>query len=479
MKRFFIVCVLLASMLYLTPCQAREYELKTCKKPLFMQTNHARTISATSTDDDLEEIVLKGWDELKEEIDVESFGIKEEDVGDVYWSIVHNNPLYYYIGDSFRYYVYDGTIVSFVPEYTETDKEKIKEFHNQIEEATDEILYYIDNDMTEFEKVMAVHDYMVLHYEYDESLTISDISIMITKTGVCQSYSYAFKHLMDELGIDCTFVASDEMLHSWNLVKVDGYWYHIDLTWDDPTHDKFGQVLHEYALLSTAKITTMEKPHYGFDLGELTADSTKYDQQKWHHGVSSIVHSSGKTYWFEEDDLVCSDGSVIFENIITDNKWRLGNGYYLPGVFAGLACRGDMLYFNGPDKIYAYDIKTGNTATLHTDAGICGLFIDRNTVYYTKYDMDAVTNQFVKGGEISLGVLNVKKSYRVGDKIYTKICHTEDTPIRVYAFDGVKTDVKTFNGIGVFTATFDFADKTDIFVWGKNMTPLIGKTTVQ
>lgn len=479
MKKFISVCVLLGAMMWLNPCQAHGYELKSCKAPLLQQTKHLSSISLMSTDESLEETVLKGWDNLKEEINVQSFGIREEDAGDVYWSIVHNNPLYYYIGNTLNYYVDDGVIVSFVPEYTETDKNKIKDFHKKIESATEEILYYIDEDMTEFEKVMAVHDYMVLHYEYDESLINYDISIMFTKTGVCQSYSYAFKHLMDTLDIDCTFVSSEQMLHGWNLVKIDGCWYHIDLTWDDPTHDKFGQVLHEYALLSTSKITTMERPHYGFDLGGITADSTKYDEKEWHNGVSSIIHYSGKTYWFEGDDLVDSDGTVIFENIATDNKWILGNGYYLEGVFAGLACRGDTLYFNGPDKIYAYDIKTGETVTLHTDTAICGLFIDRNTVYYTKFDANSATNQFVKGGEINLGVLNVKKSYHEGDKIYTKICHTEDTPIRVFAFNGKTVEAVTFDGIGVFTATFDFAEKTDIFVWGSSMKPLTEKTTVE
>ena len=40
--------------------------------------------------------------------------------------------------------------------------------------------------------------------------------------------------LLREMGIECHYVASDSIAHIWLAVKIDGEWYHSDVTWDDP-----------------------------------------------------------------------------------------------------------------------------------------------------------------------------------------------------------------------------------------------------
>ena len=40
------------------------------------------------------------------------------------------------------------------------------------------------------------------------------------------------------------------MNHIWNLIKIDGKWYHVDVTWDDPIMDKPGRVKHDNFLRS-------------------------------------------------------------------------------------------------------------------------------------------------------------------------------------------------------------------------------------
>ena len=53
---------------------------------------------------------------------------------------------------------------------------------------------------------------------------------------------------MDLLGIECitvvgaSFGSSED--HAWNMVKLDGAWYCVDVTWDDPGGG--GQAIHRY-----------------------------------------------------------------------------------------------------------------------------------------------------------------------------------------------------------------------------------------
>lgn len=58
---------------------------------------------------------------------------------------------------------------------------------------------------------------------------------LVEKNGVCDGYAWAFKTLMDEAGIECScvtgFLKDDMSLgHMWNLVKIDGQYYHVDVT---------------------------------------------------------------------------------------------------------------------------------------------------------------------------------------------------------------------------------------------------------
>lgn len=99
--------------------------------------------------------------------------------------------------------------------------------------------------MSEYDKVKAIHDYIVLTTEFDiENLnnnTLSDDSysakgVLIDKLAVCQGYAEAFKLIMTELGIGCHIITghAKQELHAWNIVRIDNEWYQVDVTWDDP-----------------------------------------------------------------------------------------------------------------------------------------------------------------------------------------------------------------------------------------------------
>lgn len=55
---------------------------------------------------------------------------------------------------------------------------------------------------------------------------------------MCHGYSSTFQLFMDMLDIECITVygipGSNGVEHSWNMVKLDGEWYCVDVAWDDP-----------------------------------------------------------------------------------------------------------------------------------------------------------------------------------------------------------------------------------------------------
>ena len=121
--------------------------------------------------------------------------------------------------------------------YIETERKLLNDIISQI----------ITNDMNELEKVKAIHDYMLMNIDYDydnykaNTIPASSYSIvgaLKTKYAVCQGYALTFKGFCELLGIECIYVRgrANNEAHGWNQVKVNGNWYNIDVTWDDPTY---------------------------------------------------------------------------------------------------------------------------------------------------------------------------------------------------------------------------------------------------
>lgn len=108
----------------------------------------------------------------------------------------------------------------------------------------------ITEDMTDFQKELAVHDWIVEHGSYDQTVHSNaghsgrtgyrdPYGILVGGYGNCLGYSTTFQLLMDLCDVECITVvgaAFDSLEdHAWNMVKLDGEWYCVDVTWDDPT----------------------------------------------------------------------------------------------------------------------------------------------------------------------------------------------------------------------------------------------------
>ena len=108
----------------------------------------------------------------------------------------------------------------------------------------------ITEDMTDFQKELAVHDWIVEHGSYDQTVHNNPghsgrtgyrdpYGILVGGYGNCLGYSTTFQLLMDLCDVECITVVGasfDSMEdHAWNMVRLDGAWYCVDVTWDDPT----------------------------------------------------------------------------------------------------------------------------------------------------------------------------------------------------------------------------------------------------
>lgn len=250
----------------------------------------------------------------------------------------------------------------------------------ELDAAVNAIAAQVDSSWSDVNKALFVNDYFTLHYQYD--LTYSKYSaydLLVTKTAVCQGYANAYYLVMKKLGIDARIVGSDEINHAWNLIKIGGKWYHVDVTWNDPTPDRAGRCKHNNFLLSEEKLkeshtATQNDWKFMYESGSPTAigaatDKT-YDNAFW-ASVSSPLDFVGDTYYYatEDDGIVKKtlSGSPAVVYAIADDLWDTldGTGYW-PGVFSGCGVYGGRVYFNTPSELRSCKLDGSDVQTHYT-----------------------------------------------------------------------------------------------------------------
>ena len=141
--------------------------------------------------------------------------------------------------------------------------EETKQIFNAVDEKLASIYKLVNNSMTDEQKALVIHDYLVSHAEYDLNYkNYTSYGVLMDGRGVCQSYALAYMYILNHLGIETHLVSSRSMNHAWNAVKMDGQYYNVDCTFDDPIYDRFGQARHTYFLRSTEE---MEELGHTFD----------------------------------------------------------------------------------------------------------------------------------------------------------------------------------------------------------------------
>lgn len=100
----------------------------------------------------------------------------------------------------------------------------------------------IKDDMTDYEKEKAIYDWQQKWTTYgEENLNpitaaaddYTPYGVLRSHNAICVGNATTFKLFMDALDIPCKIIHSTENgEHAWNIVQLDGDWYHVDLTFD-------------------------------------------------------------------------------------------------------------------------------------------------------------------------------------------------------------------------------------------------------
>jgi len=145
-------------------------------------------------------------------------------------------------------------------------KKRLENVRAALNKARYAVANLITSGMSDFEKELILHDYIVNNVRYDienykknpiPDSSFEEYGALVLGVAVCEGYSRAMKLLCDLSGIECIIVTGTSISrgvqegHAWNIVKIDGEYYHLDVTYDDPvTEDGSNALIHDYFNLS-------------------------------------------------------------------------------------------------------------------------------------------------------------------------------------------------------------------------------------
>ena len=201
-------------------------------------------------------------------INVEGYGLTFDNIGVNYFAYTLRNPhLLLFTSVGYNDENDDGVLEAIYFRFLVDD---VQEFRSEQKAMMDGMQEYIDlaNQYDDpVEKLLAVHDKMVELCQYDHRVMDPDpkvssqapdtvyhaLGVFRDKFAVCQGYSQAMYMLGKEIGIEIDLCESEEACHMWNYVRLDGKWYYMDMTNDDPA-DEQGRAAHTFFLFSEEKL---------------------------------------------------------------------------------------------------------------------------------------------------------------------------------------------------------------------------------
>ncbi|MBR6593589.1 MAG: hypothetical protein IKK83_00185 [Clostridia bacterium] len=148
----------------------------------------------------------------------------------------------------------------------------------KIEKSIKPFLKGIKPYMSDYEVALRAHENIVSLIDYDSiSLDIQDndpefdnkpdnlrsvYGVFVEKKAVCAGYAVAFQYLLHRMGIECAYVRGpchDGEWHAWNLVKLEGEYYYVDVTFDDHTNTDIrkngsAEISYDYFDITTAEL---------------------------------------------------------------------------------------------------------------------------------------------------------------------------------------------------------------------------------
>jgi uncharacterized protein YjdB len=269
------------------------------------QTSDSGIMVYSLQTEEMERQIYESLSQNAQSLDVSGWGLttaQADVIKAMFEHVVNGHPELFYVSNTYQYSYRSDKIISLSWNYQEQDPERVAAMRLAMEAKVSEILEKTEPSMTTVEKLMILHEALVVNTTYTTTTEWNDgrgcytaYGALVEGRAVCHGYALAFDLLAERLGIQTEFVGSDALDHAWNLVVLDGETYHVDCTWDD--RDRRGEVLHQNFMLSDAGIKSTG--HGIWNDPGLSGSGTTYDDYYWRDQAYNYEFIKSNSVWYQ------------------------------------------------------------------------------------------------------------------------------------------------------------------------------------
>ena len=246
-------------------------------------------------------------------IELNGYSLSEAEVRTTSKALTDDHPEIFWLTGTIGFYTDES--MTAIQIYSNFSPEEVGTRVSAMRSAANAFYTSVPDGLSAFEREVMVHDFLIDHVEYDKNVdtinldnnnpdTYTAYGALVNKVSVCEGYVRAFQMLLNGLGVECVGVIgeSQNQMHIWNAVKLDGSWYYVDPTWDDQeqtyARHLYCNVNEEYLLEDhtiSPLFTSLEEDEINGIMGEYSAsvmniyipectdDSMGYYKQKTPH----------------------------------------------------------------------------------------------------------------------------------------------------------------------------------------------------
>ena len=273
---------------------------------------------------------------------------------DAYYAVLADHPEFFWVGSSVQ--VKESALTGKVIGYklsTTVDVDSRDYLKTQLEAAADECISQISPGASDYQKIKFVYEYLINTTDYNSSSPDNQNiqSALLGHSSVCAGYSKAFQYILHRMGMFCTYVTgktSDGGDHGWNIVRIDGVYYHVDVTWGDPVFvNQTGEpgssslMNYNYLCCTDSEIYKTHIPDVSVPLPECSDDSYNYYKRNGlyyeYFDYDTIYNALMNSVWSDESYIVMKFGSEDAYNSaryeLFQNNMLNDAGQYLMRVY--------------------------------------------------------------------------------------------------------------------------------------------------
>ncbi len=220
---------------------------------------------------------------------------------DILNTVIDDNPDVFWVANPAGTISYgsDGLAKNVIFKYCMTPSE-VKRRKKQIEKAVKPFLKGIKPSMSDYEVALRAHENIVELIDYD-SIGLDEqerdpnsnqkpdnlrsiYGVFVEEKAVCAGYARAYQYMLNRLGIECAYVRGpchDGVWHAWNIIKLEGEYYYVDVTFDDRSNTdsrKNGSagVSYDYFCITTQELLKSRSINKSEQYPECTAVKCNY-----------------------------------------------------------------------------------------------------------------------------------------------------------------------------------------------------------